>query len=747
VSDAQRTPDDPVIRIRRDALAVMFGYVDETILCCDSTGVIRFATDSLRDLLGYDPGSVVGENVLDFVHADHLVDLFTGMTRWEGRRGNIRGETIQVRDSGGEWRRVHYDVVVEADLEPLGSIVVTLAEPGAVDEAARELRSRSLTEHRMLRLASAFLEVPYADFEQGLDSALGILAGLSWVTRASVWTVDDLDRGYLTRRATWTAPANAPTVDLPGRIGTDALMLTRRLAAGEEVHLAHRDDGPRPGWETEHAVLASAGTESLLAVPMTAHGHFSGAVVIESALEGASYDATHTSTVRAAAAIIAQALVRHEAERRLIEQARSDRVTGLSNRWAFDEALDRALARLQRGDSLGVGLGLVDLDRFKVVNDSLGHAVGDHLLADVASRLRSAADDSMVIARLGGDELLVLLDDSPDRSDAHWRLATLLDALRVPFTPGGAGPLVMTASAGLVHTHDGHTTAGELLRRADVAMYAAKGRGGDAIALDDPATDVDDVLHLRREVDLREALGSDGLEVHFQGEWDLTTDRLVGAEALARWNHPTEGLLAAGEFIPLAEATGLIDRLGHRVLRDACRAARPWLGTRNGPEVLRVNVASSQLRRPDFVHQVVDALADAGLPPRHLCLELTESTLLVDPAAAATRFEQLREIGVGLAIDDFGTGYSSILQLKRLPLTAVKVDRSFVSGLARASSDRAIVAATVSMARGLGLDVTAEGVETETQREILLELGCTRAQGFLLSRPEPAAAIASRVVT
>ena len=742
--DARPTFSNGNLDLSRRGLGALFDYVEEAVLCCDDSGTLTFASAAVRSLLGYDPAAVVGRSLFEFLHPDELQRVGENLQRWNGRAGTPLGEVLRIRASDSSWRPLRYDTVLGTDLGGLGSIVITLYEPEGVDAAGRLLRHRMLGETRLVQLVSVLLELPHERFDEGLDAALAVLAGIDWVTRVSVWRVDHEHPGRVVLRASWTAPTNGPRTTLEPHSDIADYRFLQLLRAGEEIQLDHRWTGGAE-LERERQLFRANRLKSLLAVPMTSAGEFTGFVMLESTIGDVAFDALATSSLRSAAAVLAAAFVRHDAESRLAAQARTDRITGLGNRWAFDESLADALDDLAHGRSAGFGLALLDLDRFKLVNDELGHGAGDRLLADIATRLRSAADDRTEIARLGGDELLVLVDRSSSLVESYNRVEHLTKALATPFNLMGEAMRV-TASVGLVHVDHAGDGPGELLRRADVAMYAAKALGGHTIEVDDPDAEVQEWSSLRREQELREALRSGGLVVHYQGEWDLVSGRLLGAEALVRWQHPTEGLLAAGDFVPLAEERGLIDEVGRVVLRDACRDAAAWSSAMGADSfVLRVNLSADQLRHGDLPDMVADTLHESGLAARSLCLELTESTLLDDPSGSARLFERLRRTGVGLAIDDFGTGYSSILQLKRLPLTALKIDRSFVDGLAEPGIDRAIVRSTLQLAEALGVTTTAEGVETEGQKRALIDLGCTRAQGYLLARPEPAAAFGARV--
>lgn len=730
-------PSDDDKVLTRAGLRAVLAHVDEVVICCDDYGTVLYANDTFRTLLGYSPELFVGRNIVEIVHPDQLDDAAAAIARWEGRSGAPRGEPITVRTSDGAWMEVRYDAALGQDFGDLGSLIVTLRPESLVDLAERELRARALNDDRIIRLSSVFLNLPTEDFDRGLDVAVAELASLEDVTRVSVWRSQG---SRVVRRSVWEASVNAPTVPLDDSIPIGAFVSLRQAAGGEFTLLSepwHHDDQFAP----ERALFEAAGTRSCLICPMMAGEEFVGIVMVESTLDQ-EFGATHLGATRSASAILAEAFLRNDIERRLATQALTDRVTGMANRWAFDVELECALDDLNDGLHRSVTLAVIDLDRFKTVNDTYGHAVGDRLLFEVAERFRTRAGNDTTLARLGGDEILVLITDRDGPDEALHAVEALIALLDVPFDLQG-GAVALTASAGVAFTVDGDTEPSELMSKADVAMYHVKSQGGDGAALADPNAHRARSARLRLENELQGTILSDGLLVHFQPECELSTGRLLGAEALVRWDHPSHGLLTASEFVPLIEASGLVSVLGRQVLARACRTAVAWcsdLGTR--PFLLRVNVASRQLRQVDFVEQVADVLAETGYPASALCLELTESTLLTDPVLAAERFGQLRALGVGLAIDDFGTGYSSYLQLRSLPLTALKIDRSFVTDLPRSHTDAAIVSATLGLADALGLTVTAEGVENEYQRSALIDLGCPAAQGFLLGRPMPAEAFA-----
>lgn len=714
-------------------MRALLEHVDEVVICCDADGTIRFASNSFRTLLGYAPELFIGRNIIEIVHPDRVEEAINALSRWNGRIGTPRGDPTTVKTADGEWIDVRYDAAIGDDFGDCGTLVLTVRPEGTLNRSERELRARARNDDRLVRLATAFLNLPTDEFGQGVDITAAELGSLENVTRVSVWRMID---EQLVRQASWQAAISAPKVPLSRRIRVNEYASTARAAKGDDVMLTNPwlfDDS----FAADKALFDAAGVTSCLICPMFAGDEFVGIIMLESTLPD-SFGAVHLSATHSACAVLAEAFLRNDAERLLAKHAHSDRVTGLANRWAFDVDLECALDDLKDGTLSGIALAVVDLDRFKVVNDTFGHSVGDHLLAEVALRLRRHADGNTTLARLGGDEILVLIQGVPDADEAIQRIEALMSALKMPFNLP-TGVMSLTASVGVSHTTDGDTEMGELMSQADVAMYRMKAIGGDAIALADPDSHIARSQRLRRENDLARAVEAGTLSAHFQPEYELATGKLLGAEALVRWQHPRDGLLSAAEFVPLIETSGLVEEMGRQVLRSACAQWAQWVEENPGDHLLlRVNVAARQLRQDSFVYQVEDVIKEAGLAPEHLCLELTESSLLDDPQAAASRFAELRALGVGLAIDDFGTGYSSYLQLRSLPLTALKIDRSFVTDLPTSHTDRAIVAATLELARALELTVTAEGVETQEQRDVLIELGCPSAQGYLLGRPMPA---------
>jgi diguanylate cyclase (GGDEF)-like protein/PAS domain S-box-containing protein len=423
---------------------------------------------------------------------------------------------------------------------------------------------------------------------------------------------------------------------------------------------------------------------------------------------------------------------RRRIEAQLTHQALHDALTGLPNRTLFLDRVGMALARTRRAEGTAAVL-FIDLDRFKLINDSLGHDAGDRVLTTIAERLAHSLRDSDSVGRLGGDEFAVLCEVNQAR-DAMTIAEQIATAVEAPVELD-SGQVVVSASIGIA-INSGSATATDMLENADAAMYRAKERGKARIEIYDESMRIRTLRRLQVESALRAAIEREQLAIYLQPEVELATGEITGAEALVRWNDPARGLVMPGEFIPVAEETGLIVPLGAWVLREAClEAARLRAG--GTPLTVAVNLSARQLSHPGLVGLVADTLDEAGIEPGALCLEITESVLMQDADRAVVLLEELKTLGVSLSLDDFGTGYSSLSYLRRFPVDTVKVDRSFVDGLVDRPSDASIVAAVRDVTRSLGLGVVAEGIETPEQLKRLQELEYERGQGYLFARPGP----------
>jgi diguanylate cyclase (GGDEF)-like protein len=476
-----------------------------------------------------------------------------------------------------------------------------------------------------------------------------------------------------------------------------------------------RDDGLRA--TAAAAVRGRSGAFGIIAVHSTTVGAFSGE-------EG--------QWLQSIADLVASALDRERSEAVMRHQSLHDALTGLPNRALLFDRIEHAFGRVERF-GLAVAVLLLDLDGFKTVNDSLGHHAGDELLIEVGSRLRDVVRTADTVARLGGDEFVVLAEVASDE-EAFEIAERIAEVWEAPFA-AASGEVFCSASVGIAVGRDAQAPI-KMLREADAAMYRAKGRGRGRSEIFDEEMRRDAFERLRTESDLRRALERDEFAVLYQPIFDTVTLRPIAVEALVRWRHPTRGIVGPVEFIPLAEETGLIAPLGRWVLEHAVAEVAGW--SQQFPELplrVAVNVSGQQLARPEFLQEVRAALEASELPPERLGLEITESILINESGSPFSTLEALREIGVKVMIDDFGTGYSSLARLKRFPLDVIKIDRSFVDGLGAEDEDTAIVAAIIDIARSLGLQVIAEGVEGELQLERLRQLGCHSVQGYLFSGP------------
>ncbi len=436
------------------------------------------------------------------------------------------------------------------------------------------------------------------------------------------------------------------------------------------------------------------------------------------------------NALQAVASMLVQLQARIDAEEKIIYNANHDELTGLANRRALVAELKSRLEA--RRDT---AVMVIDLDRFKVMNDYLGHQAGDRLLITMADRLRTSVRANDFVARLGGDEFVFLVDKAKSEMEVLASAYRMLDVIAEPVEIAGQR-MNHTASIGIALASRGAKNGLELLGRADVAMYAAKARGRNQAVIFD--TELADAVDERSQTELllREAIGSNGLRLHFQPEVDLRTGRLLAVESLVRWQHPTRGLLAASDFITVAEETGLVTNIGRWVFAEACRQLGAW--RRDYPQlnfIVRVNMSPADFKVGDLVEYVSEQLRANDVPGDRLCIEITEYAVMDDADRTAEILKGFQELGVEIALDDFGTGFDSMTELKNLPVDMLKLDMSFVRGINSDPFDRAIVESIIRLGTALNLEIIAEGIESSRVVDKLLELGCHRGQGYLISVP------------
>ena len=670
-------------------LNTIFEEAPVSLLLIDRRGVILQANESTASILGVVRDEVIGEEVRRFVHPEdwraHLPYWANLIAPSSGPGGRAAVSTTELRlttPRGDRWHRASTTPTRRGD----GTVTYFTVHLVDIDEARR---------------TEAALEHSESRFGNLLDNLPDVIIRLNAQMQV------DFSNPAARELRDHIAATGGPMTDSGWPLPPDEHLAVYEAALYSSIE----EQTPKAAEHLLGAGPNQAWYETIFVPELNASGDLESLLLV----------GRDVTTRRAQAEVLAH-------------QATHDRLTGLPNRMLFLDLLERSTSSLREGSSLAVLF--FDLDRFKVVNDSLGHAAGDQLLVRLADRLRSALRPGDVLARLGGDEFTVLISDV-DEEGALIVADRLQASLQMPVDVDGR-EFLMSASIGVVVT-DVAEDSNDLLRWADAAMYRAKDMGRNRIAMFDDALRAEVTERLERDQMLRTALDRDELEVWFQPEVHLATGRVIGAEALVRWCHPKHGRLAAGEFVPLAEENGMIIPIGHWVMDTACAQVTRWLtdGTVDERFVLRVNLSARQLELPTLVAEVSELLERSGLPPRQLCLEITETALMRDVDMALRVLTELHEVGVSLAVDDFGTGYSSLSFLKRFPLDVLKIDRSFVDGLPDDHDDVAIVSTILQLAASLGLSTTAEGVETEEQHHALVELGCPTAQGYLFARPLP----------
>jgi diguanylate cyclase (GGDEF)-like protein len=552
------------------------------------------------------------------------------------------------------------------------------------------------------------------------------------ITASPVWHLDHPDRFGETRQATEKM-----------RFKTGEGGVGRAFAIGRPVVCSATDfpvcvispaDAEAIAYQ-QHALAESADLVNVVALPIVVDGaamavleFFSSTPVV--------FDDQLSALMANVTARLARVVERDRAAAQLIHQTLHDPLTGLANRVLLSDRLSHALARLSR-QLHPMAVLFVDVDNFKVINDSLGHDRGDHILVQFAERLAKAVRIGDTVARFGGDEFVVLCEQLVGNGEALAIAERVRQLAAVPIEIDGR-VLIVTASVGIAITRSPGAAPADLLRDADAAMYQAKLAGRDRSVIFADSMRARAVIRLDTELALRRAIAQDELRLHYQPIVNIKSGRTEGVEALVRWQHPTRGLIYPDQFISIAEETGLIIPLGEWVLGEACRQMHTWHLKHDQLADLSVsvNLSGHQLTRPEFTRVVAEVLSGTGLAAGNLTLEITESVLMADAEAAVKVLRALKALGVQLSVDDFGTGYSSLSYLRKFPVDALKIDKSFVDGLGIEAEDSAIVHAIINLAHTLKLKTVAEGTETAKQLTALTDLGCDQAQGYFLSRPK-----------
>lgn len=666
-----------------EVLEALLRHSSDAAIIVEPDRGVTYASPAIRDVLGIDPERFLGRMAADWIHPDD-VDTVLSHRRDAVATGHAGPILIRGLHSDETWRWFEAEWWRADGTEEVQGTILHFRDVSAREEARR---AAARSEARLAALLHQAADVVLVLPREG--STLSYV-GPS-VERVTGWTVeaagtlsweqvihpDHLPRWLETLRTAYTEPGLTHRVEVKGLHG----------------------DGT---WRWLDATLLNR-TDDPLVDGVILHFH----------------DVTD----------------RHLAEQELARRALHDDLTGLPNRTLLVDRLTTALGRARRGAGI-VAAMYCDLDHFKTVNDTIGHRAADGLLLEVAGRLGQVVRGGDTVARLHGDEFVVCAEELESMVEVRALAERIRRELARPFLVDGR-ELHLTVSIGLAVDEDA-SGAEEMLERADAAMYVAKADGKDRIAVYDQGVRTRELSQLAIRNALREAVDSSQLRLHYQPVYELATGRVVGTEALVRWEHPERGLLPPSEFIPVAEESGAIVALGEWVLRTAAAQALTWGFGRTRAATMWVNVSARQLARPSIVDEVRDALNEVGLAPGAIGLEVTETAMIDKQPAIASRLAQIREHGCSLAIDDFGTGYSSLLYLRRYAADTLKIDRSFVAGLGVNRDDTAIVSALRNLALMLGLRVVAEGVETQDQLQALRAIGCESACGYLLAAPAPA---------
>ncbi len=698
-------------------------HMSELLLVISLEGELVYASPSAGRVLGYPEGAFVGKDVIGLVHPDDVSAVERSIAALQAAPDQPSVLDVRLRGGDGGYRR--FEAVTNLIEE---EVVTGILVVGRDVTQRRDAERSRQAEAEVLELIAT--EAPVDD----------VLTAVSlWVehqldgTRCTVMLAESTEAGEVFRAAA------APSMPAEYRRALEGQLVQGHPspcghAFGTHEKVLVADLLAEEAYAPMHALARACEVRACWSFPVTSPttGAFYGTFALYRGPVGLP-DEEDEAVVRRASRLVGITLDRQVLLGRLAYQASHDDLTGLPNRQTL---LARLTASLRSGACSGVGpvVAFLDLDRLKIVNDSLGHEVGDELLVRIADNLLSAIPEGATVARFGGDEFVVLLDDCTDADEAARVTQEVLAAVALPVELAGR-VVTPSASAGLVLAGAGQS-ATDVLRDADIAMYRAKAQGGSGYALynDDMGRRAFDRLELEEQI--RDGLTNDEFRVVYQPVFELRPGgALTGFEALVRWQHPTRGLLLPGDFIELAEETGLVVPLGEQVLERVARDVETWVDRIPGfTGFVAVNLAARQLGVDELVEKVEQVIG--RMAPWRLGLELTESTVMADTEAGKLVLDDLAAVGARLAIDDFGTGFSSLSYLARLPVHVLKIDRSFVHDLG-SPGGRAVAAAVVNLATGLGLGVVAEGIETEDQRATLHTMGCQFAQGYLLGRPMP----------
>jgi diguanylate cyclase (GGDEF)-like protein/PAS domain S-box-containing protein len=705
----------------------------DVIAVLDREGRILWVSPSIEAMLGCRRDQITGQVPTELIHPDDVAEIFDAFTALLDRAGATARIAFRAHHADGSWRWVDASFANLLGDAAVNGIVVNGRDVTAQRESADAVHVRAVQQEAVARIGQLALEG--ADPSMLASDAVDLIRHTLEVAACELFRVVD-GKDELALEA-----ASGPSQDLAGQLllpmdGTSQASCT--LAAGVPVIATDVISEPR-----FMPPVHLPGAVSAMSVSVAGRHRPYGVIVVYTDAKRA-FGSNEAVFLQTAANALALALERRSAEAATRHQALHDSLTGLPNRVLFLDRLELALGRSHR-QAGRVAVLFLDLDQFKVVNDSLGHDAGDQLLVAVAERLKLLLRPGDTVARFGGDEFTFLCDDVDSADDAVAIARRVTAGMADPFVLG-RHRLHVTASVGIAIGQGGKATAESMLRDADAAMYRAKETGRDRYEVFDDSLRDRVLVRLHMETALRQALGGDELRMHYQPVVELSSGRTIGVEALLRWQITEDDLVGPEHFIGIAEQAGLIDELGDWVLREVCRQLAAWTEVPAlAPMRVTVNLSARQLSAPHLVPSIQRALDDFRLEAGRLGFDVAESSIMRDIELSMVVLQRLKDLGLALSIDDFGTGYSSLAYLKRLPVDTLKIDRAFIEGIGDDLGDAAVVASVVRLAHALKLRTVAEGIETPAQLSALRALGCDHGQGYLFGRPAAADAVVAGI--
>jgi diguanylate cyclase (GGDEF)-like protein/PAS domain S-box-containing protein len=717
---------------RIEQFGAVLHYVSAGVIVTDYEGTISFANPYVEDLLGASSGAMVGTNAADYVHADGFQAVRNQFDHSQAEHQSTMSRVSRLRTGGGDWIWVEATTSLVDDPR-IGGFVTTFHD--ITEQKMAEARREAVAEFGLWALQSTTVAEL---LQRATELVLEFLKADAVTVFERVEAADE----YVIPRVWAGGPQPFVGINVPssasGRIRT--MMRTGDHFVVDDYSQA---DALEQFWYPVKRIFDNSGIRSSLGV-VIASGDAAWGALVAISLKPASFDASDIAFTQALANVLGAALERDHIESLRAEQALHDPLTGLANRALLNDRIKLALEATHRAPDEYVAVLYIDVDNFKPVNDSLGHEVGDELLCEVARRLEEVVRAEDTIARIGGDEFVVVASMHPDSEDPVAIADRIVDSFNQPCRVG-TSELFVTVSIGIATSRTDLYDGVTLLRDADVAMYEAKRSGRNCCVAYETRLRAPLLARASLEHDLHAAMASDQFLLFFQPVVDSDFGRKVGCEALLRWVHPQRGLILPDEFIPILEETGMILTVGKWIIDRACQQIAQWQRDFGRPDLtVSVNLSPRQLTDPELAHCIERALSSNRLTPSSLMIELTETMMVNDLEQAQSVVESIVETGVDLVIDDFGTGYLSLSYLKRLPVNCIKIDRSFITNICDDPGDRAIVGAVVELARGLGLSTVAGGVETLEQLAVVRALGCILIQGFYYSRALPAYEFAAK---